>query len=441
MIHRGRVVRHTDAAVWPPNGVKSVAKGAEVEQGRAAPHTGAVGRGGAENRPPITIGLAWHSLNSGNLGVGALTVANLAIARQVAGELELAPRFVVMGARDRGTPAMTIPDTRMFGIDRKSMTSRKGFWRTVGEVDCVLDIGAGDSFADIYGPRRFTFMMLTKAMGLARGVPLVLSPQTIGPFTKPLYKRAAAFAMRKSQVVFARDETSRDVALQMAPDANVKLAVDVAFVLPFEDRSHLRGGPKLRVGVNASGLLMHAAESGRNRFGLSYDYAVFTRSLLAALTARDDVEVHLVTHATSNRDVADDDGAIADRLAAEFPGTIRVPNFDDPSQAKSYISGLDFLVSARMHACIGAYSAGTPVVPVAYSRKFSGLFGLLGYDAMVPVTGIDADGALALVLDGLNDRAALASQSRSGMTRVGALLDVYRDELRSVFRAAIGKRA
>ena len=35
----------------------------------------------------ITIGLLWHSLNSGNLGVGALTLANASIARRVATEL------------------------------------------------------------------------------------------------------------------------------------------------------------------------------------------------------------------------------------------------------------------------------------------------------------------------------------------------------------------
>ncbi len=391
------------------------------------------------NATPITIGLLWHSLNSGNLGVGALTVANIAIARDVAVRMGLAPRFVVMAPRDRDMPTISIPDTEVFAIDRKAITSRKGFWQTVGKVDCVLDIGAGDSFADIYGPRRFFFLWITKMMALGQRVPLVLSPQTIGPFTRKAYRTPAALAMRYSRIVLARDETSRDVARKMAPGANVALSVDVAFVLPFEDRSAERGGPKLRFGLNASGLLFHEAESGRNRFGLSYDYAAFTRRLLTELTARDDVEVHLVPHATSNRDTGDDDGALADRLAAEFPRAIRVGNFVDPSAAKSYISSLDMLVAGRMHACIGAYSAGTPVVPIAYSRKFSGLFGLLGYDAMVPVQGLDGDGAFAFVMAAMDRRHDLSAQARTGMGKVQALLDVYRDALRDVFRDAVGK--
>jgi polysaccharide pyruvyl transferase WcaK-like protein len=112
-----------------------------------------------------------------------------------------------------------------------------------------------------------------------------------------------------------------------------------------------------------------------------------------------------------------------------FPTTIRVANFNGPSEAKSYISGLDFLVAGRMHACIAAFSAGVPVVPVAYSRKFSGLFGMLDYRWMVPVTGLDTDDALAYLNSCLDRRSDLASDVATGMTKVRALLDVYRLEL------------
>lgn len=402
--------------------------------GRAAGH-GEV-HGLAHERRSITIGLLWHSLNSGNLGVGALTVANWTIARGVAEALGLAPRFVIMAARDADPPAIDLPGTSVVPIDWRALAPGGSLWQAIGAVDCVLDIGAGDSFTDIYGPRRFAFLAITKLIAIARGKPLIFSPQTIGPFTKAWYKTVAAYTMRRSHAVFARDELSRDVARKMAPGADVRLAVDVAFELPFENRAHLRGGTPLRVGVNASGLLFGEAERGSNRFGLSYDYAVFTRRLTAALIARGDVEVHLVPHATSARDPADDDGALADRLAAEFPGAIRVPNFATPSEAKSYISGLDLLVAARMHACIGAFSAGVPVVPVAYSRKFHGLFALLGYDTMVPVRGLDEDGAVALVQRALADRAKLAAAEVAGMARVEALLADYRAVLGRTFLTA-----
>lgn len=33
-----------------------------------------------------------------------------------------------------------------------------------------------------------------------------------------------------------------------------------------------------------------------------------------------------------------------------------------------------------MHATIGAFSSGVPVIPTSYSRKFEGLYGSLGYN-------------------------------------------------------------
>ena len=37
----------------------------------------------------------------------------------------------------------------------------------------------------------------------------------------------------------------------------------------------------------------------------------------------------------------------AERLAAEFPGTVLAPRFGSPSEAKTYIAGLDFFMGPR----------------------------------------------------------------------------------------------
>ena len=387
---------------------------------------------------PIRIGMLWHSLSSGNLGVGALTLANIALASQVAGEMGLVPRFLIMSMRDGDAPLIVGPGIDCFTIDSTSLLKPSGFLKAVGGVDCVLDIGAGDSFADIYGAKRFGFLWLTKMFAICRGKPLLLSPQTIGPFTKPIYRRLGAWAMRRAVAVVARDHMSLAVAEEMAPQVRVKLAVDVAFVLPYENRRSLAKGERLRVGLNASGLLFHEAETGRNRFGLGYNYAQFTRALISALLSRG-VEVHLLPHATSKGDPTDDDGRLAERLAAEFPSVVRVAEFAGPSEAKSYISGLDFLVAGRMHACIGAYSAGVPVVPIAYSRKFDGLFGMLGHQWMVPMSCMDAEMAARYVLSALDERELIAEAQCQGMKRVDAMLDVYRGELRMLFAQALEK--
>lgn len=387
----------------------------------------------------LRIGLLWHSANSGNLGVGALTVANLAIARAIAAEQGIDAQFVILGMRDGDTPPVVGPEVDVRVIDMRTMLSPSGFWRTAGELDCVLDIGAGDSFAEIYGAKRFGFLVATKLMTSARGVPLVLAPQTIGPFRSAGYKWLAGLAMTRAAAVVARDVPSYEAAAALAPRARVLQSADVAFVLPFSDRSGERGGTRPRVGLNVSGLLFTDAQSGRNRFGMDLNYADLTRRLIQEFQARD-AEIHLIAHVASPRMPEDDDGVIAERLAAEFPGTVRVADFPGPSEAKSYISSLDFLVAGRMHACIGAFSSGTPVVPIAYSRKFAGVFGMVDYPWLVPVTGMNTDAAVAYVMDAFARRDRLASDERRGMAKVDALLDAYRDELRRTFARAVERR-
>jgi polysaccharide pyruvyl transferase WcaK-like protein len=61
-------------------------------------------------------------------------------------------------------------------------------------------------------------------------------------------------------------------------------------------------------------------------------------------------------------------------IQREIPECSVAPFFYTPTEAKSYVSGLDMLIGARMHCCIAAYSSGVPVYPLAYSRKFRGLF-------------------------------------------------------------------
>jgi polysaccharide pyruvyl transferase WcaK-like protein len=385
-------------------------------------------------RTDLNIGLLWHSASSGNLGVGALTLANMAIVREVARQVGVTPHFTIIGMRDGVETYVPESEAPQFVVDTRSLVSPGGCWKTMRAQDCVLDIGGGDSFTDIYANKRYAFIWGTKAIAIAAGRPLMLCPQTIGPFSKQPHTALAAYALRHAAAVVARDSRSFEVAKALAPKTRTVLSTDVAFALPFQDRGAERNGPKVRVGVNVSGLLFNEATKGANRFGLQVDYAVLMRGLMDELHRRG-AEVHLITHANDPRPW-DDDGRAADLFAQEYPWAIRVPNFPGPMEAKSYISSLDFLVSGRMHACIGAVSSGTPVVPIAYSRKFSGVFGLIDYPALVDVAGMTTEAALAFVLAQLDARAELAAAARRSMEKVQGFLDVYRAELSTVLRKA-----
>ena len=96
------------------------------------------------------------------------------------------------------------------------------------------------------------------------------------------------------------------------------------------------------------------------------------------------------------------------RTGVLTPRAIVAPAFRTPVEAKSYIAGMDFFAGARMHACIAAVSSGVPVYPLAYSRKFNGLFvETLGYPEMGDLTVMDSDEITAGLLAAFGKRSDL----------------------------------
>lgn len=380
--------------------------------------------------PPITVGLLWHSLSSDNLGVGALTESQIALLRRAAARAGRTVRFSVFGTRGsrlglNRADGVTIGDRLSW---KRMLVGRSDFLRQLRACDIVFDIGEGDSFTDIYGLERFAYQAGTKALVHWLGKPLVLSPQTIGPFERGWTAAIARRLMRRAQRVYARDVLSSAYLRQLDVRDNVHEAIDVAFGLPYQ-RRELGGGGKVRVGLNVSGLLYAGGYSGDNQFGLSVDYGQMTERLMAYFTARPEVELHLVSHVITDLVGNEDDYAAAVALAARFPGVVVAERFDSPGAAKSYIAAMDYFAGARMHACIAAFSSGVAVTPVAYSRKFSGLFATLGYQHVADCKAIDTDAAVAMVCDGYLRRAELAAQIVEGNALAQQKLRGYEDYL------------
>lgn len=375
----------------------------------------------------ITVGLLWHSLVSGNLGVGALTESNIAIIREVAERQGKRVRFLVLGSGE-GCPASLRAELEAAGHaieTHRVRVFRGSFRKLVRRCDLVVDIGEGDSFADIYGFKRFFFLWLSKNIVCSLGVPLILAPQTIGPFEGRLARLLACQVMRRCHKVFARDHLSSAYLRQIGITANTAEAVDVAFRLPFKPSLPPAPDGKLRVGINVSGLLFNGGYTGGNQFGLSVDYPVLVRKLIAHFLAQPGVELHLVGHVIEPHMPVEDDLRVCRQLAEEFPGCIVAPHFERPSEAKSYIASLDFFTGARMHACIAAFSSGVPVVPMAYSRKFNGLFGSLGYEAIADMKARTNVETLHVISVGFEQLLPLADLARKGKAVAAERLQAY----------------
>lgn len=360
---------------------------------------------------PLRLCLVMHSTRSDNLGVGALTVSEVEILRGIGRDLGRGVEITVFDWKDPGAPYVTGPDVRVADLDMRALLDPRRFLRVVRGMDAVIDVGAGDSFADIYGGARLRRMFLIKALVHAAGVPLVMAPQTVGPFTRPLSRRLARPALDRAAIVATRDSPSTAAVRELGVRRAVIEASDLALRLPYGSPPRPSGPP--RVGINVSGLLMGGGYTGRNEFGPGLDYPSLVHGLVQGFREMG-AEVHLVQHVIlrSGRRAEEDDGRASAAVAARFPGTVLAPSFASPSEAKTYIAGMDFFMGARMHACIAALSAGVPVVPMAYSRKFAGLFGTLGYAHTVDCRTESAAAILAKARAAYANREVLAHEAR-----------------------------
>lgn len=258
----------------------------------------------------------------------------------------------------------------------------------------VLDLSGGDSFSDVYGDLQFRMAAFPKRLALLRQRPLVLLPQTYGPFRSTRWRRQATDLVRRSAMAWARDPDSFSALVDLLgadldPQRH-REGVDVAFALTPRapdpaDRERLeswwQAAPGPVVGMNVSGLIEQ-----RSRFGLAADPGAVVRRLCRRLLDEPTVRILLVPHVRGGG--VDDDRRVTDslydELAARHGDRVAVAPPDlGADQAKWTIARTAWFVGMRMHSTIAALSSGVPVAGIAYSMKMRGVFATVGQDKHV----------------------------------------------------------
>ena len=361
----------------------------------------------------LNIILGNAPINNGNRGCVALSYTSIYLIDKVLSEAGIQYNLYTsdsgqvkagnyaLNVAGKDVPYMAIRHIIGFGAKGKVKTiikrliNYKNISNTIKvykSADYILDIGQGDSFADIYGKDRFNGINLIHREAMELHKPYCLLPQTIGPFKDDAIRTEAVKAITNADIVMARDKQSYDYTKQIAPQQkNLKEYIDVAFFLPFKRMSFDK--EFVHVGLNISALLWHGGYTRDNQFGLKVDYQKCIRSIIDYFLAIPNVIVHLIPHVVIGERDIENDYEVSFDLQKEYnqQRIVLSPFFLSPVDAKDYISGMDFFMGARMHSTIAAFSSGVPVVPMAYSRKFNGLFiDTLGYDHMVDLK-VDTD--------------------------------------------------
>lgn len=345
----------------------------------------------------IVVGLLGLDFESGNLGCSALGYGFLEILKRVAFQNSQKIRIVIYNGgyvndtiENNHYGSLTLNYCLLPGIRKKA--SRKEIINKFEQCDIIFDFTAGDSFSDIYGVKRFFQRTIVKNLVLKSNSKLVLGSQTYGPYKHWFVRKYAKYILRRSNTIFARDSISKEIVRKLSKREVIK-TIDVAFALPC--KKIYNESIRIRVGFNPSGLLWNKAYKEENQFGLLVDYREYCYEIIDFINSNDSYEIVLIPHVLSNNLKAFDNDIVACiDLKKRFKNIEIAPFFQNPIEAKSYISSCDLFIGARMHSTIAAFSVGVACIPFSYSQKFEGVYNDFNYDYVISGKSLDTKEAI-----------------------------------------------
>ncbi|MEG6532047.1 polysaccharide pyruvyl transferase family protein [Caldibacillus thermoamylovorans] len=369
------------------------------------------------------------SLNSGNRGVNALTrgaINGLTLQKEDVSIklLSFSTRKVINHEVD-GNKIEEIPFRFLKSLPLAFLTFIPFFpkglfrrlvriyfpklWEILEWADIVLDISEGDSFSDIYGFKRMLMHSSYKLISSSYGKKIILLPQTIGPFSRNSSKLIARKIFKLSNKVLARDKLSYNLLKSKFNINEDKIGVfpDLAFNMnpsqEFRADSLIFSNKNEIIGINVSGLLYNGGYSKNNMFGFRSDYKELLQEIIEYLIENTEYNILLVPHVITSRGDVEDDITACQNIYALFSQYKNRINIIDQEyredELKYIISCCKLFVGGRMHACIAAISTNVITIPIAYSRKFIGVWELFGLENMVADPRIQTKTEIIKIVD------------------------------------------
>lgn len=263
----------------------------------------------------------------------------------------------------------------------------------IAQADLVLIVGGGHLYAPASYPNLLaqvwygfwlTFTLVGAVVALLCRKPLVLLPQSIGPFSDAYQYGLIRWIVRHAKLTFVRELRSYQVLDRLHVTERTLCVPDFAFghasapgsrVAPLLDRFH-KAHPQAsyRVGVTAMDWSTQSGGFARQQ--------VYEASLLACIDAitEEDGVVYLFGQCAGPTP-HEDDRIIAERLRAQARQPERIVVVREvlaPGDYQAIYGTLDYFIGTRMHSVILALNAGTPALTIGYLHKTAGVFQLLG---------------------------------------------------------------
>lgn len=252
------------------------------------------------------------------------------------------------------------------------------------KVKLVAAINGGDGFSDIYGTKIFNERLYDTYVAIKKNIPLIILPQTLGPFTNLINYTKAKQILSYAKQVYIRDNkfisNLNEIGIRYIETKDLSY-----YMLPEPFNIDIKDGA---IGINISGLAYF------NNFGpLAGQFTNYPLLITEIVRYFQDKNkyIYLISHSYDyERPCINNDDLIASR---EFYKNLKnkhniflVDRDLSSPQIKYLISKMAFFVGTRMHANFAAIYTNVPLFGLAYSYKFQGAFeanGIYGQTALI----------------------------------------------------------
>jgi len=384
-----------------------------------------------------TICLMGVALDSGDLGVVALSTALVGLVRQFCPDA----RIVLLVEHPSGESQTALLGSEAVSVDvvnaqisrrvalRDNLLflpllalyrrvhkrlrphavkpSRSRWVETVEQATWVGDIQGGDGFTDERGFLNFVAGCLPMLTAIAAGRPPYLLPQSLSPCRSAPGRALMRFVAARTRGLFGRDLASVQVGIALAgrfPAPPVELCHDIAFTLPVGAFPADAVSPALTgdgpiIGININGGMYSDGFRKQSSLNLALDYAGYIPELILALLAADPTaRILLIPHTAVPAGHPESDADASDHVIAVLPEALRsrlhvLRGVTDPCRIKAAIGRCEFFIGSRLHACIAALSQGIPTVGIADNWRFEGVFNSTELHESVVEARLDEVGA------------------------------------------------
>ncbi|MFB7929176.1 glycosyltransferase [Streptomyces sp. NPDC056039] len=292
----------------------------------------------------------------------------------------------------------------------------------LAEADLVLSLGGGylRGTRDFPSDLSVAFLLLPLWLAGRFGTPVVLGPQSYGPFPTRLQRVLMRRALRRARLISVREDISvGELARAGVTGRAVERGIDSAFA--FHGRSDRPWRTQLGVPEGARLVLVTARQHLPTAQQSAYEAAM--ASAIGHLLAGPDCHVVLVPQVTCAFQ-EDDDRIVNRRIAARVVQSPRLHVVDDAGLSHHDVFALygqaDLILGTRFHSVIFGLLSEVPCAAVEYDHKTRGIMEDLGLGEWV----LRMDEVRAENLIPLLDR--LVEESESYRARLRAVLPRYR---------------